>query len=303
MLLEIAYAESQGFDEIAVFRMLERIETLLNAMVVNPQQCLKDLSILTETEKQQLLVKWNDTKAKYPKEKCIHVLFEEQVEKTPDAIAIVFEEQQLAYRELNDRANQLAHYLNFVGVKPEATVGICVERSLEMSIAILAVLKAGGAYVPIDPAYPTQRITQILLDAGVEILLTQQHLEAKLPLHQTRLINLDSSWSDIDRESTENCQNQAISENLAYVIYTSGSTGKPKGVAVTHTALVNYTLDIAEQFKLQGRDKVLQFASIGFDVVVEELFPTWIRGATVVLLENEWLILCTEFQRSIEKSS
>jgi amino acid adenylation domain-containing protein len=289
------------FEENTICQMASHLQTLLYGIVANPQQHLLDLPLLTESEQQTLLFNWNNTATDYPQDKCIHELFEAQVEKMPDAIAVVFENQQLSYRELNARANQLAHYLQKLGVKPEVLVGICVERSLEMSIAILGILKAGAAYVPIDVNYPRERIEYILEDAQVEILLTQQHLEVELPKHQTSLLYLERNWSDIAQQSTQNCCSQVTSENLAYVIYTSGSTGKPKGVAVNHQALVNYTLEIAEQFKLQKSDRFLQFASIGFDVVVEELFPTWIKGATVVLLENKQLISCREFQQLINK--
>jgi amino acid adenylation domain-containing protein/thioester reductase-like protein len=288
------------FNENTIKRMVEHFQVLLEAIVTNPKQKVSQLPLLTAVEQYQLLREWNNTETKYPQDKCIHQLFEEQAEKTPDRIAVVFEEQQLTYRELNNRANQLAYYLQKQGIKPEKTVGICVNRSLEMAVAILGVLKAGGAYVPIDPTYPRDRITDILEDAGVEILLTQQHLKAEFQ-SRIQLVTLDSNWSDIERESTENYLSHATSENLAYIIYTSGSTGKPKGVAVTHKALVNYTLNITEQFKLHNTDRVLQFASIGFDVVVEELFPTWIIGATVVLLENHQLISCSEFQQLIAK--
>ncbi|MBW4431907.1 MAG: amino acid adenylation domain-containing protein [Pelatocladus maniniholoensis HA4357-MV3] len=297
------------FAQSSIHRMVGHLQTLLEAIVANPQQRLSDLPLLTGVEQNQLLQEWNNIEIEYPQDKCIHELFEAQVEKTPDAIAVVFENQQLSYRELNRRANQLAHYLrsaklsrsDSLGVKPEVLVGICVERSLEMSIAILGILKAGAAYVPIDVNYPKERIEYILEDAQVEILLTQQHLEVELPKHQASLLYLERNWSDIAQQSTQNCRSQVTSENLAYVIYTSGSTGKPKGVAVNHQALVNYTLEIAEQFQLQKSDRFLQFASIGFDVVVEELFPTWIKGATVVLLENKELISCSEFQQLINK--
>jgi amino acid adenylation domain-containing protein len=172
-----------------------------------------------------------------------------------------------------------------------------------MVIGLLGILKAGGAYVPLDPNYPTQRITDILEDGGVELLLTKQHLKVQLQLEEQsrplQLIVLDSSWSDIAEQSTAKCHSQVNAANLAYVIYTSGSTGKPKGVVVTHQALVSYTLEIAEQFELQASDRILQFASVGFDVVVEELFPTWISEATVVLLEPKQLLSCKEFQQLI----
>ncbi|WP_234017158.1 non-ribosomal peptide synthetase [Nostoc sp. 'Lobaria pulmonaria (5183) cyanobiont'] len=288
------------FEEKTITRMVDHWRRLLEAIVANPQQRLSEFQLLTESEQQQLLVEWNQTQVEYPQDKCIYELFEAQVKKTPDAVAVVFESKQLTYWELNARANQLAHYLQSLGVKPEVLIGICVERSVEMAVAILATLKAGGVYIPIDPNYPTQRITEISKDAGIEIILTQQHLEVLLEEQSRQLVALDSNRSEIAEQPTDNCHSQANSENLAYVIYTSGSTGKPKGVAVTHQALVNYALEIANQFKLQKSDRVLQFASIGFDVVVEELFPTWIKGATVVLPGTSKTLSCQEFQQLIE---
>ncbi|MCC5625548.1 condensation domain-containing protein, partial [Nostoc sp. CHAB 5715] len=192
------------FAQSSIQRMVGHLQTLFEAIVANPQQRLSDLPLLTEFEQHQLLRKWNDTATDYPQDKCINELFEAQVEKTPDAIAVVFENQQLSYRELSQRANQLAHYLQKLGVKPEVLVGICVERSLEMSIAILGILKAGAAYIPIDVNYPKERIEYILKDAQVEILLTQQHLEVELPKHQTSLLYLERNWSDIAQQSTQN---------------------------------------------------------------------------------------------------
>jgi amino acid adenylation domain-containing protein len=289
------------FDAATIERMLGHFQVLLEAIATNPEQRLSDLPLLTPVEQQQLLIEWNDIEAEYPKKQCIHHLFEAQVEQSPDAVAVVFGEQHLTYQELNDRANQLAHYLQKRGVQPEVLVAIYLERSLEMMVAILGVLKAGGAYIPLDPAYPQQRLSSMLEDAQIEVLLTQQQLVDKLLLPQTKLVNFDRDWDFIAQQPRENCLTQGNSENLAYVIYTSGSTGKPKGVAIAHQALVNYTLEIAKQFGLQKSDRVLQFASIGFDVVVEELFPTWISGATVVLQENTQPIACRQFQQLIEK--
>ena len=304
LLLRIDYEKVKGFDDTTIYRMLGHLKTLLESMITHPQQSLSEFSLLTETEKQQLLVEWNNTEAEYPEDKCLHQLFEEQVEKTPDAVAVSFKSQQLTYKELNHRANQLAHYLQQQGVKPEVKVGIYLERSLEVSIAILGVLKAGGVYIPIDPNYPNKRVATILEDAQVELILSQFQLETELQTelssNQTKCINLDRSSHVIAQHSTDNCLNQIDSENLAYVIYTSGSTGKPKGVAVSHKSLVNYTLEIAKQFELKMSDRVLQFASIGFDVVVEELFPTWISGGNVLFPGNSIPLSCREFQQLIE---
>ena len=297
---EIEYS-TELFKQSTIERMTAHFQVLLEAIIANPEQKVSELPLLTRVEQEQLLIEWNNTEAKYPEDKCLHQLFEEQVEKTPDAVAVSFESQQLTYKELNHRANQLAHYLQQQKVKPEVKVGIYLERSLEMSIAILGILKAGGAYIPIDPNYPTERVATILEDAQVELILSLSQLETELSSTPTIRIDLECSSHLIAQHSTDNCPSQASSGNIAYVFYTSGSTGKPKGVAVNHTSLVNYTLEIAKQFELQQSDKVLQFASIAFDVVVEELFPTWSRGATVVLLENNQLISCSEFQQLIKK--
>ncbi|HEY9599838.1 MAG TPA: AMP-binding protein, partial [Cyanophyceae cyanobacterium] len=228
-LLKIKYEQSQ-FSDDAIARMLGHLETLLTSIIANAEQPLAQVPLLTAAERHQLLIEWNQTETDYPKDKCIHQLFEEQVEKTPDAVAVVLGEQQLTYRELNCRANQLAHYLQKLGVKPEVLVGICADQSLEMVIGLLGILKAGGAYVPLDPAYPSDRLTFMLEDAKVSVLLTQHSLIEKLPNHQGITVCLDTDWKTIERESQENSPNRGDSQNLAYVIYTSGSTGQPKGV-------------------------------------------------------------------------
>jgi amino acid adenylation domain-containing protein len=301
LLLEIEYDRGEGFDAALIQRLLEHLETLLKAMVVNPQQHLKELSLLTAAEQHQLLVEWNNTQAEYPKDQCLHELFEATVEHTPDAVAVVFDNQQLTYRELNTKANQLAKYLQKLGVTPEVLVGIYLERSLSMAIAILATLKAGGAYIPLDPTYPRDRLSGMVEDSQVKVLLTQQQLIIELPETQADVVYLDQDWDLIAQEQPDNCSSAVTPENLAYIIYTSGSTGKPKGAMVAHQALVNYALEIAKQFKLKIGDRVLQFASVGFDVVVEELFPTWLSGATVVLLESKQPISGTELLQLIHK--
>ncbi|MCU0532553.1 MAG: amino acid adenylation domain-containing protein [Hydrococcus sp. Prado102] len=289
------------FDSSAIAQMLAHYQVLLETIVTNPKLRLSQIPLLTAKERDRLLREWNDTEAEYPQDKCIHELFEERVEKAPDAIALVFEDQYLTYRELDNRANQLARYLQQLGVRAEVPVGIYLKRSLEMFVAMLGVLKAGGAYIPIDPTYPSERVATILEDARVGLIVSQSGLETELLSNQTKWINLDRISDLISQHSIDSCLNAIDSENLAYVIYTSGSTGKPKGVAITHQALVNYTLEIIEQFELQGGDRMLQFASIGFDVVVEEIFPTWIIGATVVLPGATELISCREFQHLIEQ--
>jgi amino acid adenylation domain-containing protein len=291
---------SDLFNGSAIARMLTHFQVLLEAIIDNSKQKLSQIPLLSVAEQDLLLREWNETEVEYPQDLCIHELFETQVERTPDAVAVVFEDQHLTYSELNAKANRLARYLQNIGVRSESAIGIYLERSLEMVIAILGVLKAGGAYIPIDPTYPSDRIATILEDARVELVLSQSKLETELLLNQTQWIYLDRIPLTA-QYSTDNCLDRGNSQNLAYVIYTSGSTGKPKGVAVTHQALVNYTLDIAKQFELKQCDRMLQFASLGFDVVIEELFPTLSIGATVVLPSTTELISCGEFQHLIEQ--
>ncbi|HEY9657256.1 MAG TPA: amino acid adenylation domain-containing protein, partial [Allocoleopsis sp.] len=256
----------------------------------NPNQAITELPLLTESERQQLLVEWNNTQTHYPQDKCIHQLFEEQVDRTPDAVAVVFENQQLTYRELNQRANQLAHYLQTLGVGPEALVGICVERSLEMVIGILGILKAGGAYVPLDPAYPQERLAFMLQDSAVPVLLTQSHLADKLPSHSAKMRYLDKDWQDIEQQSQENFAGNAKANNLAYVIYTSGSTGKPKGVLLEHRGLCNLAQAKVQQFDVKSSSCVLQFASPSFDASVWEIVIALTGGARLCLGSREKLL-------------
>jgi amino acid adenylation domain-containing protein/thioester reductase-like protein len=218
---------------------------------------------------------------------CIHQLFELQVAKAPDAIAVIFEERQLTYRELNEKANQLAHYLKSLGVKPETLVGICIERSLEMMIAILGILKAGGAYVPLDSAYPQERLQFMLQNTQVPALLTSNNLVAGLPKHDAKVFCLDRDWSAIAQESQENLVTEVKLENLGYVIYTSGSTGTPKGVAMTQLALCNLILWQIQNTTLSVRARTLQFSPIGFDVSFQEIFSTLCAGGTLVLIAEE----------------
>ena len=257
------------FDDSTIERMMVHFQTLLENIVANPKQSISELEILNKAEKDQLLVEWNNTEADYPLDKCIHQLFEEQVEKTPDAIAVKFEDQQLTYSELNQRANQVANSLD---VKPDTLVGLSVERSLEMIVGMLGILKAGAAYVPLDPNYPEERLNFILEDSGIEIILDKERLQQQ-----------------VDQQNIENPNTEVKPNNLAYVIYTSGSTGKPKGVLIEHQSLVNHTLSASKEFELNEDDRVLQFASMSFDAAAEEIYPCLVTGATLVLRTNEML--------------
>jgi surfactin family lipopeptide synthetase A len=255
-------------------------------LVSHSEATLSEPQLLTETEKYKLLVEWNNTQSDYPQDKCIHELFEATAELKSEAEAVVFGEERLTYRELNAKANQLAHYLQTLGVKPEVLVGICVERSLDMLIGLLAILKAGGAYVPLDPAYPQERLAYMLEDSSVSILLTQSQLLESFPQPQGSFICLDTDWKTITLFPQENPTSQVTSDNLAYIIYTSGSTGKPKGVAIEHhspVALFSWAKDIFTKEDLAG---VLASTSICFDLSVFELFLPLSVGGKVILAEN-----------------
>ncbi|MEH2164296.1 MAG: AMP-binding protein [Nostoc sp.] len=242
------------FAESTINRLVGHFETLLEAIVANPQQPVALLSLLTPQQRQQLLVEWNHTQVNYPHQ-LIHQLFEEQVQRTPDAIAVVFREQKLNYQELNEQANQLAYYLQSLGVTAEVMVGLCVERSLEMVVGLLGILKSGGVYVPLDPAYPQERIAYILSDSRLSVLLTQQKLVASLPKHQGRVVCLDTLGEEMSAGGELPPMSGVTPENLAYVIYTSGSTGKPKGVAIAHQGLSNLA---KAQIKLFGVQMAVQ---------------------------------------------
>ena len=283
--LEILYDRSY-FDTATVKRILGHLQHLLTEFVTNPEANLKDLSILTKAEKQQILIDRNSNQINYPDNLCIHQLFEEQAAKTPKAIAVISEREQLTYQELNQRAQELANYLQSIGVKPEVIVGICLERSLEAVIAILAILKAGGAYLPLDPAYPQQRLEYIIQDAQISIVLTQTNLQAKIKSltgteNNVQIIDLDLTFSPTSPHPYS--PTPLTSNNLAYIIYTSGSTGKPKGVAIAHSSLVNFAQAAVGEYEINDRDRILQFASLSFDASVEEIYPCLIAGGTLVL--------------------
>ncbi len=291
------------FDRSTIERLTGNFITLLEALVVNPQQPIFQLPLLTEVEAKELLKDWNATEKAYPFHQCIHQLFEEQAARTPAAVAVVFEGQELTYQELNIQANQLAHYLQSLGVNSEVLVGIYLERSLLVIVGLLAVLKAGGAYIPLDPDYPQQRLTYMAEDAQISLLLTQESLLDSLPAEDVGVIVLDKLAEILTVQSPENPLSEVVPENLLCLLYTSGSTGKPKGVMLTHAALVNHSWGISEVFGLTESDRVLQFASFGFDVAAEEIFPTWLKGGTVVLRPGQMFATLTDFADFIEQES
>ncbi|BAZ50281.1 amino acid adenylation domain-containing protein [Nostoc sp. NIES-4103] len=279
--LELSY-DCRRFDALTISRMLGHLQTLLEGMLTHSNKCLSDLPLLTPAERHTLLVEWNDTQVDYPMDRCIHQVFEAQVERTPDAIAVVYENQQLTYSQLNNQANYIAHYLQKLGVKSESLVGICVERSLDMVVGLLGILKAGAAYLPLDPAYPQERLSFMLEDAQVSVLLTQQRLVNNLPEYQGKVIQLDTDWEIIAQQSAENLTSQVTPDNLAYVIYTSGSTGKPKGVEVVHRG-VNRLLFGVNYVHLDATQRFLQLAPISFDASTFEIWGALLHGAKCVL--------------------
>jgi len=274
------------FDGSTIERMAGHFQNLLSAIVANPQQAVGELPLLSAAERHQLLVEWNETECEYPTDKCIHQLFEAQVEKTPDAIAVVFETEQLTYQQLNQRANQLAHHLQSLGVGPEVLVGICVERSLEMVVGLLGILKAGGAYIPLDPNYPSERLTHTIADAGIEILLTTSRDKLQSE-HQIREVYLDADWLTIALESEDNPICEVTPENQAYVLYTSGSTGKPKGVQICHRSVVNFLYSMRQEPGLTASDVILAVTIISFDIAALEIFLPLVVGAKVVLVSRD----------------
>ncbi|WP_179198327.1 non-ribosomal peptide synthetase [Nostoc sp. T09] len=274
--------DSNLFNADSIELIAESFTTLVTSVINNPEELISKLNILSDRTLNQLLFEFKQTEANYPKNKCIHQLFAEQVERTPDNIAVAFNSQQLTYTELNTRANQLANYLQRLGVSAEVLVGICVERSLEMLVGILGIIKAGGAYVPLDPHYPQERLAFMLEDTQVSVLLAQQHLLEGLPNHNAQTICLDTDWETIAQESQDNPLLTASPENLAYVIYTSGSTGKPKGVAIAHRNLVHSTTARLSYYQ-QPITSFLLLSSFAFDSSVAGIFWTLCCGGTLHL--------------------
>ncbi|HEX6371119.1 MAG TPA: amino acid adenylation domain-containing protein [Longimicrobium sp.] len=272
------------FERNTIRRMARHLERLLQQAADDPDRPLSALSLLDEAERRQVVEEWNRTEAMVPAGTCIHHLFQAQVERTPDAVALVFEDQTLSYAELNARANRLARHLATLGVGPEVRVGLCMERGVEMVISILAVLKAGGAYVPLDPGYPAERLAWMVADSAVPVLLTQERLRDAIPADTTaRVVSVDAAWDAVAGESAEDFDGGARPENLAYVIYTSGSTGRPKGVMNAHGAVVNRLVWMQAEYGLGADDVVLQKTPFSFDVSVWEFFWPLMTGATLVV--------------------
>jgi amino acid adenylation domain-containing protein len=271
------------FDAATIARMAGHFERLLEAAVAEPDRSVAELPLLTEDERRQVVETWNDTRVDYPLDTCLHELCEAQVERTPDAIALVFEHEALSYCELNARANRLAHSLQSLGVGPDTLVGLCLERSVEMVVGLLAVLKAGGAYVPLDPEYPSERLEFMMADCDAPVLLTQRRYASRLAASRRALICLDEVGRELTEAPAANPMRTVGPENLAYVIYTSGSTGRPKGAMNTHRGIVNRLLWMQDAYRLGAGDRVLQKTPFSFDVSVWEFFWPILTGATLVV--------------------
>jgi amino acid adenylation domain-containing protein len=293
--IELYLSYNAGLFTTARMEMvLAHYARLLTQVVEDPHQKLGQYSLLTDTEKEQLLVTWNDTAVPYPHEKCLHQLIEAQAERTPGKTAVIFQDQSITYQTLNQRAEQMAHELQKLGVGPDVIVGICLERSIDMMVSLLAVLKAGGAYLPLDPAYPLDRLSYMLADAQSPVLITESSLnladqltrDLASPLH----VCLVDQHRHHDAYHLGNglvgtaVSRTATSQNLAYVIYTSGSTGKPKGVQIPHQAVVNFLLSMQREPGLTAEDHLLSVTTLSFDIAVLELYLPLITGATVTLV-------------------
>ncbi len=270
------------FDDATASHIIDNYLSLLESIVDNPDQRVSQLQFISERERRQL-AEWNDTATDYPPTACLHELFEQQVERTPDNIALAFADSKLSYSDLNRKANQLAQHLRTMGVGPDTLVGIYIERSSEMVVGLLGILKAGGAYVPLDVDYPPERIQFMLDDSQVRVLLTQQHLVERLPQHQAHVLCLDTQWTTIAEQSDVNPVPLASADNLAYVIFTSGSTGKPKGAMNTHAAIYNRLSWMQEAYQLTSADGVMQKTPFSFDVSVWEFFWPLMTGARLVV--------------------
>ncbi|NQE33862.1 non-ribosomal peptide synthetase [Microcoleus asticus] len=283
------------FDEATISRLIGHFQALLESIVTNPDQRIANLQYLSAKERYHLLVECNNTQADYPQDLCIHQLFEMQADRTPDAVALVFGEERVTYQELNLRSNQLARYLQKIGVGPEVLVGLCCGRSLDLIVGMLGILKAGGAYLILDPSYPAERSSFMVKDAQLSVVLTQQQWveklrEAKLSRRESpnlQIVCLDTDWEMISQEIADNPTSAATAENLVYAIYTSGSTGKPKGVEIEHGSLLNLVFWHQREFGVSAGDRTTQIAAIGFDACGWEIWPYLAAGSSIYFPEDD----------------
>ena len=271
------------FDASTIQRWLGHFETLLKDIVSNPAKMLCKLSILTESERAEQIIEWNKTTVEIPEALTLHGWFESQVEKTPDATAVTFENRHLTYAELNGRANQLAQHLKKLGVGPDMLVGLLVERSLDMMVALFGVLKAGGAYVPLDPAFPRDRLAYMVEDSGMRVLITHRDLDKRLLKQPSEVVRLDADWGNISKQNNVGDASVSNPQNLAYVLFTSGSTGKPKGVEISHYAVTNFLSSMRHEPGFTSADRMLAVTTLSFDIAGLELYLPLISGGEVVI--------------------
>ena len=274
------------FDGVTIDRMLGHYENLLKSFVADSEIRVLNAPLVTHLEERQILTDWNDTLVEFP-DLCIHQIFEERASRNPDEVAVVCEDGRLTNRELNARANQLAHHLLKLGVKRETRVGIYLNRSLEMVISLLGILKAGAAYVPLDPVFPSDRLAFMIEDSDLSVLLTQKSLHADLPSHHTTVVELDTEWDSICQNSQENPVTKSTTDNLAYVIYTSGSTGTPKGVEIGHRALTNFLFSVQKEPGLAPDDVLVAVTTLSFDIAGLEIYLPLMTGARLVIVNRE----------------
>jgi amino acid adenylation domain-containing protein/thioester reductase-like protein len=286
-LVATMFYNSDLFEGSTIQRMLGHLETLLDGLQADPERPVASTPMLTPAERQHLLSAWNATAMAYPPVEGVHQLFEAQVDRTPDAIAVRFEGQSLTYRALNERANLVAHHLQSLGVSPEKLVGIYLDRSPAMVVALLGVLKAGGAYVPLDPDFPQERVAMMLADSQPLVLLTEERLRDTLPALDSRVVSMDGDWEEIAQGRTTNLVSGVSGDDLAYLIYTSGSTGIPKGVQIPHRAMVNFLIAMEAEPGLTEDDLLLAVTTLSFDIAVLELFLPLVVGACVEVVSRE----------------
>ena len=298
------------FEGSTIARMEAHLQTLLKGIVANPELRVSELPLLSEAERHQCVVEWNDTKAEYPSDKCLHELIQEQAMKTPDATAAVYEDSSITYDELNIRTNQLSVYLNKNGVKAGTLVGILMERSIDMMVGLIGILKAGGAYVPLEPMYPDNRLIYQIEDTQLPVLITQSSIEDRVPACQAQIVRIDHDWDEIADAGgnakidaiSPNVENLAGSDSTAYVVYTSGSTGKPKGVAVLHRGLTNVLWSMAKRPGFTGQDRLLALTTISFDIAALELFLPLIKGGQVEIVPTHVTRDAVRLKERIERA-
>lgn len=281
------YYDINYFSADTIERIAREFKTLLTSVTANPKEKISQLEILSPSDRQQLLVDFNQTNLDNIQNKCIHQLFEAQVQKTPDKIAVIFEDQQLTYAQLNRKANQLANYLQQQGVKPEVLVGLCTERSLLMIIGLLGILKAGGAYLPLDPTLPKEGFASRLQDIEIPLILTQQGLVDSLPTDVGQIVCLDTNWDTITQHKDENPISEVTAKNLVYVLFTSGSTGKPKGVAIEHRQLLNYLHGITQRLDLSTTTNFATISTLAADLGNTGIFAALCTGGCLHILSIE----------------